>query len=275
MKKYISIIIAIFALTLTTCTNEGREFDTHGGNGLAFVHFVGSSITLSTELEEMEDAPHSATISVSSTVKSEQARTYTLQIDPSSTAIEGTHYNLSSKTVTIPAGQYSGSVTITVIIDNLVKDRLSAVFILDSDDVIDYGKKMTVIMNRYDLCEFETSMLVGTFNYVSDDWDEEGIVKIEADPDDPYKIYILSPLSEDITWNENPIVVYVDPETYTITGPKCVVIDSLDEWGVPWTNYFCEAVDGVFDYCTGTYTISFHLGCDQQDFGPNEYILSR
>ena len=114
MKKIFLIIIPVFVLVLTSCTKEKMEFDSNGGKGLAFTHFVESSIIISTDLEDVD--AHSVSIAVSSTVKSDQDRTYTISVDPSSTAIEGTDYNLSSKTVTIPAGQYSGSVTLTVVI---------------------------------------------------------------------------------------------------------------------------------------------------------------
>jgi len=277
MKKYISIIAAIFALVvITSCTDEGMDFDTNGGKGLTFLHFVGSIQTISTELDAVDD--HTITISVASTVKSEQARTYTLSIDPSSTAIEGTHYNLSSKTVTIPANQHSGSVTLTVVIENLVKQVLNAVITINSDEAINYGRSMTVAMNRFDLCEFVASTLVGTFNYESDDWDEEGSGLIfEADPDDPYKIYILGyPESEDLTSNGNRIELNIDPEDFTISGPKVIIADNLADWGLPgYTNYAFEPVSGEFDICNGTYTIIFNISTTQANFGGNEFIFSK
>jgi len=275
MKKNILLICSlIFAFGQTSCVNEGMEFDTNGGKGLDFVHFVGSQLTISTVLDDV--SAHTVSIRVSSTEKSAQARSYSIQVAPSSTAIEGTHFNLSSKSVTIPANEYIGSVTLTVVIGNLIKNPLNAVLTLDSDEAISYGKTMTVTMNRTDLCEFFPSMLVGSFNYVSDDWDEEGMAMLEADPEDPYKIHILHPLSEDITWNENPLVINVDPETFSISGPKCVVIDNLAEWGMAaYTNYYLQAEEGEFDFCTGSYTITFILGCDQAVFGPYHYVLSR
>lgn len=273
MKKYILLICSIiFAFGQTTCVDEGMEFDTYGGKGIAFVHFVGSSITLSTELEELEDAPHSATITISSTAKSDQARTYTLQVDPFSKAIEGTHYNLSSKTVTIPAGQYSGSVTISVIIENLVKPVLDAVFTIDSDDAIDYGKKLTVFMNRYDLCEFEEEMLVGTFNYASEDWAEWGVLTLTADPDDPYKIYINGPPSEDLDWNENPVELNVNPNDFTLSGPRCIVAEK-DWYGRD--NLAFEALEGIFDFCAESYTIIFKISVNQGTYGEYEFVFSK
>jgi len=267
MKK-IFLLISSFVLLfgLTTCETEKMDFDTNGGKGLAFVHFVGSTITISTELEDVK--AHSRDIVVSSTVKSDQARTYNLSIAPTSTAKEGTHFTLSSKTVTIPAGQFSGSVKLTVIINNLTKPVLSAVINLESNEAIDYAKKMTVNMNRYDLCDFDVSMLVGTFNYFSseDEWDEAGILKLEADPDDPFKVYILGIPSEGVTWNENKIPLIIEPfgpgkSVLSLSGPRTVVSPDCSDWGLPAAlNLYFEAVSGSYDICKQLYTINFRIG---------------
>ena len=278
MKKYILLICsAIVVLSMTTCTDEGMEFDDYGGKGLAFTHFTRSSITISTELEAVEE--HTVTITVSSTVKSDAARTYTLNVDPSSTAVAGTHYNLSSNTVTIPAGQYAGSVTLEVVIDNLLKQVLTATFTVDHDDFINYGRRLTVSMSRYDLCEFETSMLVGKFYWVNDDWEHSGALTLEADPDDPYKIYLVGvPLQlegededEDFEWNGNKITLIVDEEDYSISGPKVSIAPSL--WG--YSGAYFEVLGGVFDFCTGEYIVNFRVGVTAGTFGSPQIIFSK
>ena len=271
MKKFLILLCsAIFIMSITTCVDEGMEFDTNDGKGLAFTHFVGSAISIATELEAVEE--HTVTITVSSTVKSDQARTYTLSADASSTAIEGTHYNLSSKTITIPAGQFSGSVTLTVVIDNLISDVLRAVLTIDDADVISYGGIMTVSMNRVDLCEFDESMLVGTFNYASEDWMEWGTVSLAADPDDPFTIYINGIPTEDLDWNETPIILHIDPVDYSISGPKAIVAE--DAWGYGAIGF--EALEGSFDICSGTYILILDITLDSLgSVGDYEFIFSK
>ena len=157
MKKIIILISSfIFAFSLTTCESEGMDFDTNGGKGLSFVHFVGSTQTIAAKQSE-----YTATITVSSTEKSNAARTYNLVVDPTSTAKEGTHYTLSSKTVTIPAGQFSGSVTLTASLTNLTPETVTAKFSIDSDEAIDYAKNMTV--NMYLFFEVTWDWLLGTW----------------------------------------------------------------------------------------------------------------
>ena len=164
MKKYISIITVFFALVaMNSCTNEGREFDTNDGKGLSFVHLNGSSQTLAAK-----PGANTATITISATHKSDQARTYTLNVDPTSTAKEGTHYTLSSKTVTIPAGQYAGSVTLTANLDNLTPETVAVSFSFDSNDAIEYGKNMKVSM--YLFFEVTWDWILGTWKWTDDEW---------------------------------------------------------------------------------------------------------
>lgn len=45
--------------------------------------------------------------------------TVTVEVDPTSTAVEGVHYTLASKTLTIPAGQVIGKFPVTVLTGNI------------------------------------------------------------------------------------------------------------------------------------------------------------
>ena len=287
MKKYFSIIVAIFALVvITSCTDEGMDFDTFGGKGRTFVHFVKGSETMSVELEEVETALHSVEIFMASTVKSDAARSYTLTVTSSSipAAVEGTHFTLSSQTITIPAGQYSGSVTLTVISENLQKYPVTAVLSINNDEAISWGKSISVSMNRYDLCEFNTSMLVGKFDWVSASWHEAGNVTLEADPDDPYKIYIAGIPAEDLTWNGNKIELTVQPwvegagmTQLSVTGTKTIIADDTAEWGPEDTydNLAYEVRTGSYSICNASYTITFRISCDLGAFGDFEFIFSK
>ena len=163
MKKYIILFFSAILIFGASCTDESMDFDTNGGKGLSFVHFVGSTQTL-----VVKPNAYTTTITVSSTAKSDAARTYNLVVAPTSTAIEGTHYTLSSKTVTIPAGQFAGSVTLTANLDKLTPETVTARFSIESDDVIDYAKTMTI--NMYLFFEVTWDWLLGTWNWVDGEW---------------------------------------------------------------------------------------------------------
>ena len=166
MKKYLILLFSAILVFGVSCTDESMDFDTNGGKGLAFTHFVGSAQTL-----VAKPGAYTTTIKISSTVKTDAARSYNLVVSPTSTAIEGTHYTLSSKTITIPAGQFEGSVTLTANADKITPETVTARFTVDSEDFIDYGKTMTV--NMYLFFEVTWDWLVGTWNWVDDEWSGE------------------------------------------------------------------------------------------------------
>ena len=141
---------------------------------------------------------------------------------------------------------------------------------------------MTVSMNRYDLCEFEPSMLAGTFSYYSDpdNWDESGIVTITADPDDPYKVYInqdgIMDAEELSNGNGHAIELNINPNDFSITGPKTIIAPDLSDWDMAsYTNYYFTPVSGVYNICDATYTITFDIGSDQMSFGDFVIVFTK
>jgi len=258
MKKYILLFCSVvFIFGLTSCVDESMDFDTNGGKGLDFVHFVRNTQTLSAK----KDA-YITTITVGKTHKSTQAQTYTLSIIPdiASPAIEGTHYTLSSNTITIPAGEYTGSITLTADVNNLPTDIVSVTFTINSDEAIDWGKSMK--MNMHLVCDFDASLLIGDYSYESDDWDEAGTgLTFEADPDDPLKIFVTGyPQSEGLTGNGNRIELNINPVNFSITGPKVIIADDLLDWGLEGTgSYAFQVVSGSFDVCKRIYYVTFNI----------------
>ena len=175
MKKYIILLFSAILIFGASCTDESMDFDTNGGKGLAFLHFVGKSESIVAR----QSGNNRRAIYVSSTTKSDQARTYTISVDPSSTAIEGKHFSLSSKTVTIPAGQYKDSIIITANLDNLTPETVTVNLTLSSDEAIDYGKTYSVSM--YLFFEVSIDWLLGTWkwtDYVDGDYDDECVVEV-------------------------------------------------------------------------------------------------
>jgi len=283
MKKYIILICSfVVAIGMTTCLDEGMDFDTNGGKGKDFVHFNVKELGISCELVEVNTALHSRTILVSSTFKSDAARSYTLALSPSSSAVDGKHFTLSSKTVTIPAGQHTGSVTLTVISENLLKKAVEAVFTINSDEAISWGNTLKVAMNRYDLCDFAPSMLVGKFNYESKTWAEMGSLTLEADPDDPYKIYILGIPTEGLTWNGNKILLNLEPwaegkTQLALSGPKTIVAVDTHQWGPDDTydDFAFEALSGYYRICEEDFIINFRLSVKQGTFGTYAFTFKK
>ena len=127
------------------------------------------------------------------------------------------------------------------------------------------------------MCYFDPSMLVGNFYYVSEDWDEEGSVTIEADLEDPYKVYVYGVAeSQGLTSNGNPIELNINPNNFNITGPKSVIADNLDDWGFPanYTNHYYQVISGSYSPCDEMYTVVFQIGVDPGNWGNFVFIFT-
>ena len=127
------------------------------------------------------------------------------------------------------------------------------------------------------VCYFEPSMLVGNFYYVSSDWDEEGSITIEADPDDPLKVYIHGMAeSQGLTGNGNGIELNINPNNFNVTGPQSIIADNLADWGMAnYLNHYYTPVSGNYSACDDKYTITFLIGVSAGNWGNNVFILTR
>ena len=127
------------------------------------------------------------------------------------------------------------------------------------------------------VCYFDTDMLVGVFDYESDDWGEAGTITLVADPNDPYTVYLDGyPQSEGLTGNGNRISLTVNPDNFRVTGPATILADDLAEWGIPsYRNYTMEPVAGSYSACTNQYVISFFISCSAGNWGNNEFIFTK
>ncbi len=128
------------------------------------------------------------------------------------------------------------------------------------------------------VCYFDTSMLVGEFDYESDDWGEAGRVTFVADANDPYKIFIDGyPQSEGLTGNGNRIELNVNKDNFKVTGPPVIISDNLDEWGLPptYTNYTFTPIAGLYSACDEMFTITFDIKVSIGGWGANVFIFKK
>ena len=126
------------------------------------------------------------------------------------------------------------------------------------------------------VCYFDLSMLVGNFYYISEDWDEEGDVVLEADPNDPYKIYIRGMAeTQGLEGTGNRLELNLNPNNFGITGPRVVISNDLSPWGLPYTAYAYAPVSGKFDTCEQVYIITFNITVSAGDYGDYEFIFTK
>ena len=127
------------------------------------------------------------------------------------------------------------------------------------------------------VCYFDPSMLVGVFDYVSDDWGEAGTITIVADPKDPYKVYLDGyPQSEGLEGNGNRIELNINPNNFKVTGPATILAANLAEWGLPnYLNYTFTPVAGSYSACDDMYEITFFISVNVGNWGNNVFIFTR
>ena len=130
------------------------------------------------------------------------------------------------------------------------------------------------------VCYFEPSMLVGSFDFTSDDWGTAGSVTITADPADPYKVYINQDgiiQSEGLSnGNGNPIELDINPNNFKVSGPKTVIAPDLSDFDMgDYHNYAYTPVAGMYSACDDTYTITFYIDSDLGGWGNNVFVFTR
>ena len=109
------------------------------------------------------------------------------------------------------------------------------------------------------VCYFEPDMLIGNFNFVSASWEEDGLVTIVADPDDPYKVYIDGYPDVVGLPGIGRIELTLDPNNFRLSGPAVVIANDLSAWEVPNQDYIFRPVSGTYSACDNKYTVVFNI----------------
>ena len=113
MKKIHFILAACFCLTLAGCQFEKDiDLDTLGGKGLEFVHFNATSDTW---MVAAENESFIFNVPVGCSYSYDIDKTYTIEIGEATTGVEGVDFNIPTKSVTIKAGEFIGTVPVEVL----------------------------------------------------------------------------------------------------------------------------------------------------------------
>ncbi len=146
MKKIV-LILAILPFIFTSC----EEDDVNVYNGPDVAYFIDA--TSSTFFVTAAETP--TEIRIGATATSASDKTYTIQVDPSSTATAGVEYTLPSTTVTIPAGEYFGSFMVNGIFDGATEAGTKLVLKLvdGSGNVMQNEGSTTYELDIFKLCE--------------------------------------------------------------------------------------------------------------------------
>lgn len=184
MKKNILLSTIASFVMLATFTNCEEQHTLYQGD--EYIMFADTLTVLGVEnSDEMFD------ITIAATTVSDKDRTVAVEvIDKHSNAIEGIHYVIESNTVTIKAGELTGSLRIKGIAENLSVDYDPEVMLhLIADDKYHWnlyrGDTTRVVLRK--VCPFDINafsgyaMITSTFlyNYVGS---YNRLIKTEVDP---------------------------------------------------------------------------------------------
>jgi len=148
MKKILVLLITL--LTISSCETEDSQ-KAENFNGPTTTYFVEGSA--STYFVSQVSVPF--LIKIGSTSISSSDRTYSIQVDPASTAIEGVDFSLVSNTATIPSGEYFGAVAVQGIFEGTTPVGSTLILKISGEDAM--------VNNKYTLTLVQACPLEADF----------------------------------------------------------------------------------------------------------------
>lgn len=121
-------------------------------------------------------------------------------------------------------------------------------------------------------CELTPASLPGTYYMASDDWGAYGNVTIEADPENPYKVYIYGIAeAEGLVDLGNGLPITIDPVTYKATAERTTLAADLAPWGLSYVDYFYNPVSVTYNTCDGSFSLLTYIGVSIGGWGNFNY----
>lgn len=144
-------IIFVFGSVLSCDPDKGNDTDYLNDREIS-IFFNDDSATLFVE----DGAPNTYTITVASTALAESSFDYTISVDPSSTAVEGVDFQITSSTLSFEKDKIVSSFTILADFDNSSTDGKTAIFNLGSNsDGIKVAGANQFALDLFKLCPFD------------------------------------------------------------------------------------------------------------------------
>jgi len=119
-KIYIFLGMLVATLTATACFDDQGTETFYGGNQVEFNAGNLPNGLASSFVRRNASQTDNVDIQVNRVSTSGAAAiTVNVEADPTSTAVEGVHYRLASKSITIPAGEFTAKLPVTVLTGNI------------------------------------------------------------------------------------------------------------------------------------------------------------
>lgn len=122
------------------------------------------------------------------------------------------------------------------------------------------------------VCGYEVANVTGAYTAYSApaDWDMEGNVTLEADPDDEYTVYIHGYATAEGLDETNPIVMKIDPLDFSVEVLSSTIADNA----FGYTGY-TYAGSGMLNTCDGKYELMMSVNVDQGSFGSFPFVFTK
>lgn len=121
------------------------------------------------------------------------------------------------------------------------------------------------------VCPFDAELAKGDFSSSSaaDDWGS-GDITIEADPENPYKVYVHGLPELEGADGDSPLEMTIDPLSFVVKAGKSKV--ATEAFGYDNLSF---AGSGVFNSCTGTFDLLLTVTVDQGSFGSMKFVFTK
>ncbi|WP_418499553.1 hypothetical protein [Flagellimonas sp.] len=237
------LVMGLCALTMSSCLLDDEKTDF--GKGANLVGFASSSLTVRAEANGEEVSSQIPIRIIGPTVKDfRDDITVTVEVDPSSTAVEGVNFRLDINTVTLsPDGSdmYEGNLPITILTDGIMTPvdvapilNLSITQVSSEGNIVINDKTENVSASIAYTCPFSIADYEGTYIATTDEF---GIYIGETLP---FEV-VTGPGENQITLvnvaahpEEYDVVVDVDPSTGNLTIPRQPALNYTNFGATPY-----------------------------------------
>ncbi|MBN1117146.1 MAG: hypothetical protein JXA77_08080 [Bacteroidales bacterium] len=243
-------ICLIVAGIISSC--EEQDFTYSGPSIVSFTD--ASQLFL---VQDIANAVDTVKIGVT---KSEAAdRTVNISVGVGGSAIEGTHFKLSSTSITIPANQVIGNILIQGLYDGFGDNLETVIFDITGGDVeiANFDTSFTLMMQRY--CPPNPDAIVGTYTAVTNGESPDGITTTgyvhtititETAVESEYEISAISFGLFDLWYSE-----YYDggdvPGTILDNCGTYTIVNTMDPWDDTITGSLTINGDGTLTVVGG------------------------
>ncbi|MEA3503660.1 MAG: hypothetical protein U9R32_00470 [Bacteroidota bacterium] len=248
INKHIITLSLLFATALlfNACEEDSSDFEY---NGEALVSFAVETqgIYYVTDAEGNAD-----TIKAYINKPASKDLTFSVIVDESSTAVEGTDFNLESNTITIKKGEVEGIIVVKGIYSALPDCATKVVNLKLTSDAAEYDNIYSLSLNKF-------------FPFVITDF--EGSFTVNDDTDDPYNVSVTIGEGNNLTANgiwgmDADITLEMDPDNFSVNIAEQLLFEHSTYGNV----YIKSNSAGSFKSCDNSLDLNFKVYADAGTF---------